>query len=144
MDYIFLTLSGVIVPPECIGFVKGFIYRPQLNQDKKQPDKQILSNNLRFGPCCRLKEVAKIFRAIMIDKNQLANNIEKVESYSELLAMELHGRLRAFLFSLYRRKQKTEVFIITESTGTQSLDPAFAKPGSCRRLHQLYNTLVRG
>jgi len=78
----------------------------------------------------------------MIGKNQL--KLKKVESYSRQWLWNCMLSCMIFFLACTGVKQKDkQVFYYNESTGTQSLDPAFAKNQAVMwATHQLYNTLV--
>ncbi len=78
----------------------------------------------------------------MIGKNQLI--LKKVGSYSgQWLWNGMLGYVLFFLACNGEKQKDKQVFYYNESTGTQSLDPAFAKNQAVMwATHQLYNTLV--
>ena len=78
----------------------------------------------------------------MSGKNQL--KLKKVESYSrQWLWNCMLGCMIFFLACTGVKQKDKQVFYYNESTGTQSLDPAFAKNQAVMwATHQLYNTLV--
>ena len=78
----------------------------------------------------------------MSGKNQL--KLKKVESYSRQWLWNCMLSCMIFFLACTGVKQKDkQVFYYNESTGTQSLDPAFAKNQAVMwATHQLYNTLV--